>query len=91
MGVLQFCSLCAIVTNIAIVVVTDNRFELSQEAKWGLFIIIEHSVLIGCWLLQAAIPDEAQRTTDMKRRHAIVIKTKYQDVVGKKKIANLYS
>lgn len=87
-GIKCFVSLCAIVTNLGLIVITDNRFGFSETGMWSFFILIEHCTLIGVFLLTTAIPDESAYTTDMKRRHAVVVKTKYMDKHAKKSIAN---
>ena len=56
--ILQFMMIAAVVTNLGIIILTDNKFEMADHEQWVTFILIEHTFLLLVWILQAVIPDE---------------------------------
>lgn len=66
-------SVAAVVTNLGLIIMTDNRFKLGVEMRWILFVVVEHALLVLLFILQSAIPDETDETSDIKARHRVVI------------------
>lgn len=69
--------IAAVITNLGLILITDNKFDVSTNQQWINFVLVEHLFLVAIWILQAVIPDEKQETTDLKIRHSFVAQTKY--------------
>ena len=44
--VLQFMMVASVVTNLGLIVMTDNKFGVTLLWRWVLFVLIEHAILL---------------------------------------------
>ena len=61
-NILQFLMIAAVITNLGLVILTDDKLELGEYYSWVYFVLVEHVFLIVVWILQAIIPDESEET-----------------------------
>lgn len=63
--IVKFLVVISTMTNIGLIIFTTNVFELdSTHSKWLLFIILEHGIILGKYLIAFAIPDVPLRVQD---------------------------
>lgn len=65
--IMGFFAVISIITNIGLIIFTRNSFELSDSYAWGVFVVIEHALLLIVILLLNYYPIEGAYLRDVKK------------------------
>ena len=88
--VMNFLALFAVVTNIGLMIFTENILHVSKEQKWVWFIIIEHLLLLVISLLLKYYPTESEFLHNvLQRQDHLKDKFYYHNLTAKKQFESL--
>lgn len=70
--IMSFMSIIGVVTNTALMIFTENIFNLPMTDRWGVFIVVEHVLMFTMVMMLNYYPKQSYFMKDIEREHEIL-------------------